>query len=124
MGKIFEEIHRILIHLFSPATTAGIEKSIKTYLEELQRFNFSFANPLFGLLILIALLFLAKVWGLKKAFSYCLTLSLLLCLSTIVGNSINFPINGFAVTYADFLTFITFVIIGFITVYYCLIKTE
>lgn len=65
-----------------------IERRFLEYFYELVRFNFSVANPVFWLLFLISLLILLKLWKIKKAFSFCFVIALILLAATKVENYI------------------------------------
>ena len=56
------------------------------YFQELTRFNFSVTNPVFWLFFLIFLLILLKSWKIKKAFSFCFVIALILVAATKVEN--------------------------------------
>ncbi len=63
-------------------TLKVLVKALSPYLEELQKFQFSPLNPLFWICVLILLLILTRRWAFKKAFSYCLVVSILLLVTT------------------------------------------
>ncbi|MFA5008907.1 MAG: hypothetical protein WC546_06795 [Candidatus Omnitrophota bacterium] len=52
------------------------------YFYELANFNFSVTNPVFWLFFLILLLILLKSWKIKKAFSFCFVIALILLVAT------------------------------------------
>jgi len=55
-----------------------IERSFLTYFYELAHFKFSVTNPVFWLFFLILLFVLLKSWKIKKAFSFCFVIALIL----------------------------------------------
>ena len=113
---------RKLISIFTQPNLAASLGSIKPDIQEIQNFRFYFSNPVFGLLILAVFLILAKFWGLKKSFSYCLIVSSILYFTTRITARTNLPIEGSAVTYGDIIKFVAIFIITLISIYYFLIK--
>ncbi|MDD4954722.1 MAG: hypothetical protein PHP17_01615 [Candidatus Omnitrophica bacterium] len=55
---------------------------------ELLRFNFSVTNPVFWLFFLVILLVLVRSWKIKKAFSFCFVIALVLLAETKIENHI------------------------------------
>jgi len=102
----------------------NIYGTIQPHINELQNFKFSFGNPVFGFLILLALLLLSKVWDLKKSFSYCLTVASTLYLTSIITTHMTRSIDSTTITYADIIKGIAIIIIVAITIYYIFIKGE
>jgi hypothetical protein len=113
-----------LASIFTRPNLASFLESIQPDIQELQNFHFYFSNPIFGLLILTAFLILAKSWGLKKAFSYCLVVSSILYLTTKIIIHTSLPIEGSMVTYADIIKLIAIFMITLISIYYFLIRNK
>lgn len=113
-----------LVSIFTQPNLAAALELIQPDIQEMQNFHFYFSNPVFGLFILIVFLILAKFWGLKKSFSYCLVVSSILYLTTKITAHANLPIEGSAISYADIIKFIAIFMIALISVYYFLIKDK
>ncbi len=97
---------------------------LKPRVEELLRLQFNFDNPVYGLALLTALIILSRKWGLKKAFSYCLLTASVLYLSTRISATLNVPIEGSGVTYADVIRGAGLFILVVVTIYYFFIRNE
>jgi len=65
-----------------------LTRKFSEYFSELIRFNFSVVNPVFWLFFLIVLLILVKSWKIKKAFSFCFVIALILVAETQVENHV------------------------------------
>ncbi|MCK9615243.1 MAG: hypothetical protein M0R48_07050 [Candidatus Omnitrophica bacterium] len=65
-----------------------IKRSFLAYFYELVHFNFSVTNPVFWLFFLILLFVLLKSWKIKKAFSFCFVIALILLSVTKIENYI------------------------------------
>jgi hypothetical protein len=115
---------RKLASIFTQPNLASFLGTIQPDIQELQNFHFYFSNPIFGLLILAAFLILARSWGLKKAFSYCLVISSILYLTTKIIIHSSLPIEGSAVTYADIIKIVAIFILTLITIYYFFIENK
>jgi len=63
-----------------------LTKKFLEYFYELVNFNFSVTNPVFWLLFLVSLLILLKSWKIKKAFSFCFVVALILVAATKIQN--------------------------------------
>ena len=48
------------------------------YLDSLKNFHFTFLNPLFWAFLLVLLLILLRFWEIKKSFSFCLIIAVIL----------------------------------------------
>ncbi|MFA5337485.1 MAG: hypothetical protein WC330_04045 [Candidatus Omnitrophota bacterium] len=57
-------------------------KSFLTYFYELVRFDFSVTNPVFWLFFLVLLLILLRSWKVKKAFSFCFVIAVILLVAS------------------------------------------
>ena len=101
-----------------------LSTSLRTDLDKLQRFEFGFNNPVFGLIILTAFSLLLKPWCRKKAFSYCLIVSCLLFLASQLCAHLQISIEGAGFTYCDILKFIVWLVILIVSIYYFMIKAE
>ncbi len=108
--------------IFSEQNLAEFIKKIGPDIKNLQNFRFYFSNPILWLIILTALLILSRTWGLRKAFSYCLTVSIILFSTTRIIVHLNLPIDGAGITYADIIKFLAVTLIVLISVYYFLMK--
>ncbi|RKY31415.1 MAG: hypothetical protein DRP74_04945 [Candidatus Omnitrophota bacterium] len=64
----------------------ALKKAALPHFKELTEYHFSVTNPLFWILCLLLMLLLARIWGLKKSFGFCLILSLVLLTTTIIEN--------------------------------------
>lgn len=115
---------RKLTSIFTQPNLAASLELIQPDIQEMQNFRFYFSNPVFGFLILTVFLILAKFWGLKKSFSYCLVVSSTLYLTTKVTAHVNLPIEGSSITYADIIKFIAILIITLVSIYYFLIREK
>ena len=99
-----------------------INKSIQPYLSELKAFHFSYLNPVFIALILISILILSRFWGIRKSFTYCLTVSLILILTTALSSHVNIPLGESVLTSTDLINGAAIVIIAIVTLFYIFIK--
>lgn len=113
-----------LTSIFTQPNLAESLKLIQPDVQEMQNFHFYFSNPIFGILILTTFLILARSWGLKKAFSYCLVVSSILYLTTKIIIHSSLPIEGSGVTYADIIKIIAIFILTLITIYYFFIENK
>lgn len=52
------------------------------YVNELAKFNFSVSNPVFWLFFCVLFLLLLKLWDIRKAFSFCVVVALILFVAT------------------------------------------
>ncbi|HEC68955.1 MAG TPA: hypothetical protein ENI31_01515 [Candidatus Omnitrophica bacterium] len=94
------------------------------YWQELRNFNFSIFNPLFWLGLFILFLILLRFWRIRKSFSFCLTLALILLGTTKLENillSLGVDRQGFGL---PLLRTGAFFIIGIIFVYYLLVRGD
>jgi hypothetical protein len=65
-----------------------LTRKFSEYFSELICFNFSVVNPVFWLFFLILLLILVKSWKIKKAFSFCFVIALILLAETQIENHV------------------------------------
>ena len=63
-----------------------LKRLIIPYLSELKAFHFSFLNPLFWLFLILLFLLLARFWENKRAFSFCVILTIVLLATTKTEN--------------------------------------
>lgn len=113
-----------LTYLFTQPNLASFLESIQPDIQELRNFHFYFSNPIFGLLIILTFLILAKAWGFKKSFSYCLIVTSILYLTTRIIYSLTLPIESSQITYADIIKLIAILSISLISIYYFLIRNK
>ena len=112
------------VSFFNGPTMTNFLKSLKPHIEELNNFYFYFTNPLFDLIILLAFLFLSRSWGYKKSFSYCLLISSLLYLTTIVNTHLGGAFAESNFIPADILRTIILLLIFVISIYYLFVKND
>lgn len=125
MEGFIQIIRKHLASSLSKENINSLKQTIQLHKSQLQNFQFSFDNPVFGILILLAFLILSRIWGLKKAFSYCLLVSVLLYLTSRVITYFNIEITeGLGVTYADTGKGLAVFIIIIVTIYYAVIRSE
>ncbi|MBM3244908.1 MAG: hypothetical protein FJZ15_03850 [Candidatus Omnitrophica bacterium] len=91
-------------------------------MQKLQSFEITFDNPVFTILILSTFLILAKLWGVKKSFSYCLAVSVILYFASKAAMNTNIPLNSSGFSVADLIKLFTFFLIALISIYYAMIK--
>ena len=60
------------------------EKDFFNYLNSLKNLNFSAFNPVFWLFLLALLLILLKFWNIRKSFSFCVVIAIILLADTKV----------------------------------------
>ena len=90
-------------------------------LEALKNFNFSFRNPLFWVFLFLLFLVLTRFWDVRKSFSFCLIVGILLLLSTELGWYIGVLFGN--APFALFLVkLFSLFVIAIIFLYYALIK--
>jgi len=122
---IIQIIRRNLASSLTKENIASLKQSIQLHINQLQNFQFSFNNPLFAILILLALLMLSGIWGFKKAFSYCLLVSAILYLTSRLALHTNIQITeGAMITYADIWKGLAIFIIILVTIYYGIVRND
>ncbi len=120
--EILQDVHKNAISLFNNPTAINFFKSLKPHIEELNNYYFYFTNPVFDLIILVAFLFLSRSWGYKKAFSYCLLVSSMLYLITIINTHFGGTFAESEFIPADILRTIIIILIFVVSIYYLFIK--
>lgn len=107
------------IHTYLDALRIGLKPDF----ESIKSFQFSYFNPLFWVFLLILFLILLRIWEIKKSFSYCILLSVILLTTTKVEN---YLIDIWAKSGEIFdpvpIRILTFFIIVIISIYYATIK--
>ncbi len=97
-----------------------LKSAVTPYCTELKNLHFSVANPLFWTIILVVFLLLLNFWTVRKAFSFCVVISLVLLAATKLEN--------FTASFSsyDFIPALTRVLLAFtvllIVIYYTLVK--
>ena len=124
MDRILQAIYDEYAYLTSEKTVDAFKAALRPDIQALKRLHFSFTNPVFALCILVVLLVLSKGWVYKKAFSYCVLVSSILCLTSGLEAYFAFPIEGSGVSYMDLVRGGAFALILVITVYYAFIRNE
>ena len=107
------------------AELVALEKVIRPYYNDLGKFKFSYANPLFWALIFLLFCILAILWRPKKSLSFCFILTAILLINTQIENfigSISKPGDG--VDPAIIARVASWIVIGFISIYYALIRED
>jgi hypothetical protein len=122
MENIMQNLQSWLSMLFDKNSLAVFNKSIQPYMLELKAFHFSYLNPVFIALILVSLLALSRFWGIKKSFTYCLAVSLILILTTALSSHVNIPLGESVLTSTDLINGAAIVIIAIVTLFYIFIK--
>lgn len=100
----------------------GVKIRVSSYLQELKNYHFSWSNPLFWLLLLIALFILSRRWGLSKAGSFCLLIGLVLLGTTEIEMRIGDALVNSGLFDAGVLRLVSLFVIAMITLYYLFIK--
>lgn len=100
-----------------------LKAAIEPYLESLMNFQFSVSNPLFWILLLVLFLILLRFWDIRKSFSFCCIVAVLLLATT----KAEVLIAGFVIkssgTFDPFLIrTIPIIVLSFILIYYIFIK--
>ena len=99
--------------------------AFKCYLQDLSSFRNLELNPLFWTLVFILFLFLLRLWGKRKSFSFCFILTLLLITCSKVERvAANYFISS-GESYDPFIIrTILSIIILFVIAYYVFLKSE
>ncbi len=101
----------------------ALKIGLKPYLESLKSFQFSYFNPLFWVFIFILFLILLRIWEIKKSFSYCVLLSLILLATTELETWLAGIWTKSGETFDPLLIrILTFLVIVIISIYYATIK--
>lgn len=125
MEDIIQTIRNNLASILTEENVTGLKQSIQLHINQLQNFQFFFNNPIFVIIVLLALLMLSGIWGFKKAFSYCLIVSVTLYLaSRLVANTNIQVTEGATITYADVWKGLAIFIIILVTIYYGIIRND
>jgi len=99
MDEIIKTLQKDLTIFFSPQGLHAFSQSVNLHFRELQNFRFLFSNPVFDLIILLTFFILSRSWGLKKAFSYCLIVSVTLNLASrtmiYLNNLLGHPLGSY-----------------------------
>lgn len=92
-------------------------------LNELRDFHFSFFNPLFWIFFIAVLVILVRLWEFRKSFSFCVTVAVILLLTTRVEELIsrNLVASGEAYT-PFFIRAVSLFIISVILIYFIFIR--
>jgi len=101
-----------------------IENFSYPYWQDLENFNFSIFNPLFWSGLFVLFLVLLRFWRIRKSFSFCLILALILLGTTKLESillSLGVDRQGFGL---PLLRAGAFLIIGVVFVYYLLVKGD
>lgn len=109
-------------NLMDNADFNSFTKKLWPYLNELKNFHFSLSNPLLWVIFCVSFLLLSRQWGTKKAFSFCLIITVVLLATTLLENYI--PSASGAAELFDFtiIKLISIFVISLITIYYFFIK--
>lgn len=103
----------------------ALQRNFSRYFNELGNFNFSLFNPLFWIFFLIAFLILSRLWKYRKAFSFCLTVTIVLFISAWAEKAVVNFFVGRHETFDPVLTRMgTFIVITFILLYYFFVKGD
>ena len=103
----------------------ALKEALIPYLDNLRNFNFSFLNPLFWIFIFLLFLILLKFWQAKKAFSFCLIITIILLATTklegLLADKLTTSRETFDPLLIRILSAFIIMIIGF---YYAVMKEE
>jgi len=92
------------------------------YLNELLNAHFSLSNPLFWVFFLILVLILSRSWGIKKSFSFCAIIAVVLLATTMLENFMADTLAKSLIFDARVLKLIAMLIITLVSIYYFLIR--
>ena len=107
------------------AELAALEKVIRPYYNDLRKFQFSYANPLFWALIFLLFCILAILWRPKKSLSFCFIAAVTLLINTKIENFIGSISNpGDGVDPVVIVRIVSGIVIVFISIYYALIRED
>ena len=119
-SPIFEKIKSIfaaLMDVFMPL--------LHPYVDELKDFQFRIANPLFWVCFLTAVFFLNCFWRFKKAFLFCLMVSVILLLTTALENSMAGVLFSESALFNYMaLRYVSLFVISCVSVYFLFIKLD
>ena len=94
------------------------------YLAELKNFHFSVRNPLLWIFFVLAWVILAVRWNYKKAFSYCLMITVVLLATTQIEKIIVRSLDDNALIDFTLPKIICGLVIVFISIYYFMIRGD
>ncbi len=101
----------------------ALKMGLKPYFESLKSFQFSYFNPLFWVFLFLLFLILLRVWEIKKSFSYCVILSLVLLATTeLESYLIDIWSKSGEIFDPSPIRILAFFIIVIISIYYTTIK--
>jgi hypothetical protein len=101
------------------------EKMYFAYLESLRNFQFSIANPVFWVFLVILFLILLRFWLPKKSFSFCLIVAIVLLGETQAENYLTGLLAKSQETMDLTIIKVISLLIIFVTfIYYAFIKGE
>ncbi len=102
----------------------SLREAFLPYLNELTQFHFSLLNPLFWVFLLLLFLGLSGFWGYRKAFSFSLTIAIILLVTTVLENAVVSNLAKSESFDAAILKVLSLFVILMVTLYYLFIKTD
>lgn len=94
------------------------------YVNELRDFQFRVGNPLFWVFFLIAMILLTGFWRIKKAFSFCAIIALILLATTAIERSMGITFSVSELFDAMVLRWISLFIMLFVSLYFFFVRND
>lgn len=118
-SPIFDKLNSIISPFFKV-----IKPIASAYFNELKNFQFQMGNPLFWVFFLIAVFFLNCFWKFKKAVIFCLTLSVILFITTALENSLGDMLSKSALFDYTILRYVSLFVILCVFLYFFFIRLD
>ncbi|MBU3958555.1 MAG: hypothetical protein KKH29_00450 [Candidatus Omnitrophica bacterium] len=111
--------------LSKDAVFKALKESFLPYLNELKKFQFAFMNPLFWVVWLALFLVLSRLWNVRKSFSFCLIIAIILLATTRLEALIAAAVIREQGTFEPLLfRILPLTAIVFISIYYFFIRND
>ena len=100
----------------------ALKQASLPHLKELSNYRFSLSNPIFWLFMLLLLFIVSRRWGMRKSFSFCLAITLVLLTTTHIEKRFAGILSQSQLFDAGVVKLISLFIISIIAIYYLFVK--
>jgi hypothetical protein len=101
----------------------AVVKSLEPYYNSLKNYEFSYLNPLFWAGLLLLFIVVSRFWELKKSFSYCLWIGIILLvtskLEVVFANLFSLPGASADTT---LIKFVSAFVVAMLSIFYIFVR--
>ncbi len=103
----------------------SIVSLVRPLWDDLAGYQFLVTNPLFWIMLVVFFLILLRFWDIKKSFSFCLVLALVLLATTKIEHMVESAITSSGGTFEPLaVRILSLVLVSLVVLYYVFIKTD